>query len=132
MGNSSNKKELNIAIKRIILKTLSTFPKNDIENPSLVAAKIYFDQLLQVVLSDKDGEKNNLKNMQTAYKDLETFANLVFENKEEKNFYRKDDNKLKETLNNLIRKLRLSSYIVEVGGKIIENIEPLITEIDVI
>lgn len=133
MGNSSNKKELNVAIEKIILKTLATFPKNDLENPYLIAAKIYFDQLLQIVLSDKakDGERNHLKNMQIAFKDLEAFANYVFENKDRQEFYRKNDNKLKDTLNNLIKMLRSNNYRIEVGGKSVESIEPLVSEIDV-
>ena len=132
MGNSSNKKELNIALEKIIVKTLSNFPKNDLDNPSMIAAKIFFDRLLQILFADKEGEKRDLKNMQAVYKELETFANFVIENKDKPEIIGKNSIKFNEMLNNLIKKLIISNYLVEISGQYIENIEILIADINVV
>jgi len=132
MGNSSNKKELNTALEKIIVKTLTNFPKKDFENPISNAAKLYFHKLLQIIHSDKDGEKRDIKNMQTVFKELESFANLFYEQKENVAFYGQECSKFKEIMNNLIKKLRTLSYIVEISDKAIDNIECLIEEIHVL
>ena len=131
MGNSSNKKELNMGLEKIIVKTLTNFPKKDLQNLNFLASKLFFHQLLLMIRSDKECERRDIKNMQLAFKELESFANLIYEQKENISFFGQENQKFKETLNLLIKKLKTCSYSVEISGKNIECIDSLIEEINV-
>lgn len=131
MGNSSNKKELNVAISKILIKTISVLPNNDSENLAILATKIYLDLLHQLVITDAGREKKEVKTLQGAFKSLETFANLLIENQEKAEFFKMENIQFIENVNILIKKMEFFSYIVPFNGIIVENLGTIISELKV-
>lgn len=131
MGNTSNKKELNLGLERIIVKILTNFPTKHLQKPVFLASKLYFHRLLQIINADKGGELRDVKNMQGAFKEIESFANLIYEQKDNSAFFEAENPRFKEVMNLLIKKLRILSYIVEVSEKNMENLDSITEEINV-
>lgn len=132
MGNSSNKKELCVAIDKILIKTLITLPKNDLNNPGLIATKIYFEKLHQNILIENEKDKRDVKTLQMVFKYLENFANFVYENQENDQSFMIENDRLKEHVNNIIRKMNSINYSVLFNGFMVENIEQIASEIKVL
>lgn len=128
MGNSSNKKELCVAIDKILIKTLITLPKNDLNNPGLIATKI----LHQNILIENEKDKRDVKTLQMVFKHLENFANFVYENQENDQSFMIENDRLKEQVNNIIRKMNSINYSVLFNGVMVENIEQIASEIKVL
>lgn len=131
MGNSSNKKELNVAISKILIKTISVLPNNDSENLAILATKIYLELLHQLVITDAGREKKEVKTLQGAFKSLETLANLLIENQENTEFFKMENIRFIENVNILIKKMEFFSYVVLFNGIIIENLGTIISELKV-
>ena len=132
MGNSSNKKELNVAIDKILIKTLITLPKKDSNNLALIAIKIYLEKLHQNILADNEKDKKDVKSLQFIFKTLENFANFVYENQENEENFVMENEKFKENANSIIKKMKTLNYIVLFNGIVVESLENIIAEIKVI
>lgn len=131
MGNSSNKKELCVAIDKILIKTLITLPKNDLNNPGLIATKIYLDKLHQNILIENEKDKRDVRTLQMVFKYIENFANFVYENQENEQSFMIENERLKEHVNNIIKKMNSINYCVQFNGVMVENIEQIAAELKV-